>query len=138
MKHTLSHRADLDDTQTWHKFRKGMCEDCDACCCMMPVEVRLADLIRMKLVDEFEAGEPLKQVAKRLQQARVVDQFNHASGVFVLARRANGDCLYLTPDTRRCTIYEQRPQTCRNHPQKGPRPGFCAYRPKRVITPLAD
>nr|WP_256595704.1 YkgJ family cysteine cluster protein [Chromobacterium violaceum] len=29
--------------------------------------------------------------------------------------------------TRRCTIYERRPNTCRNHPKVGPKPNFCAY-----------
>ncbi|WP_370448043.1 YkgJ family cysteine cluster protein [Chromobacterium violaceum] len=40
---------------------------------------------------------------------------------------ANGDCLYLDAQTRRCTIYERRPNTCRNHPKVGPKPNFCAY-----------
>jgi len=134
MKHTLSHISDFNDTRTWHKFSKGMCDECQASCCAMPVEVWLPDLIKMKLVDEFEAGDPLKQIAKRLIQARVVEQFSHAAGVFTLARRANGDCIYLEQKTRRCTIYELRPKTCQNHPQKGPRPGFCAFRKKQVAT----
>jgi Fe-S-cluster containining protein len=25
-------------------------------------------------------------------------------------------------------VYERRPDTCRNHPQVGPRPGYCAFR----------
>ncbi|MCK5516299.1 MAG: YkgJ family cysteine cluster protein, partial [Desulfobulbaceae bacterium] len=37
------------------------------------------------------------------------------------------DCLYLDQKTRRCTIYTKRPDTCRNHPQIGPRPGYCAF-----------
>ncbi|MFO6335145.1 YkgJ family cysteine cluster protein, partial [Pseudomonas aeruginosa] len=32
--------------------------------------------------------------------------------------------------TRLCTIYARRPDTCRNHPRIGPRPGYCAYRPR--------
>jgi Fe-S-cluster containining protein len=43
---------------------------------------------------------------------------------------ASGDCIFLDTGTRRCTIYRQRPETCRNHPQVGPKPGYCAFRKK--------
>ncbi|HEY4665448.1 MAG TPA: YkgJ family cysteine cluster protein, partial [Comamonas sp.] len=33
---------------------------------------------------------------------------------------------------RRCTVYEKRPETCRLHPKKGPKPGWCAYGDKRM------
>lgn len=131
MKIWLSHISDLDNTDTWLKFKKELCETCHASCCTMPTEVKLPDLVTMGLIDEFELGEPIKQIAKRLMQTRQIAQFSHAHQVFTLARRANGDCIFLDANTRRCTIYEKRPQTCRNHPQKGPRPGYCAYRPKK-------
>ena len=120
--------ADLDRTETWVKSRKGLCSDCYGTCCTMPVEVRICDLIRMGLVDEFERGEPAKQIAKRLDKAGVIEHFNHKHEIYTLRRRSNGDCQYLHPQTRLCTIYEKRPNTCRNHPQVGPRPGYCAYR----------
>ena len=94
----------------------------------MPVEVRIADLVGMGLVDPFEAGEPAKLIARRLAKAGLIDHFNARSEIFTLARRAGDDCIFLDPQSRRCTIYPQRPATCRNHPQVGPRPGFCAYR----------
>ncbi len=99
----------------------------------MPVEVRLADLVRMGIVDEFEAGEPAKQIAKRLMKAGIVEHFNFKHSIFTLARRANNDCIYLDAQTRRCTIYDKRPATCRNHPQIGPRPGYCAFRSKSAL-----
>lgn len=129
MQKPLIHLSDLDRTGTWIKYRNGLCESCMATCCTMPVEVKLGDLVRMQLVDPFEAeGEPPKQIAKRLMKAGVVSHFNFKNSIFTLARRANGDCRYLEPQTRRCTIYATRPNTCRNHPTIGPRPGFCAYR----------
>lgn len=125
----LLHHADLDRTGTWLKYRDGMCDSCMATCCTMPVEVKLADLVRMGVVDAFEAeGEPPKQIAKRLMKARIVQHFNFKHSIYTLTRRANGDCLYLDAQSRRCTIYAKRPNTCRNHPRIGPRPGFCAYR----------
>jgi Fe-S-cluster containining protein len=45
-------------------------------------------------------------------------------------RMGNNDCLYLDRKSRLCTIYDLRPDTCRNHPKIGPRPGFCAFKPK--------
>lgn len=121
--------ADPDRLETWVRYHSGLCHDCMATCCTLPVEVKLDDLIRIGVVDEFERGEPLRLIARRLEKERVIGHFNHKHEVFTLAQRRGGDCLYLHPQTRRCTIYEKRPNTCRKHPQVGPKPGFCAYRP---------
>jgi Fe-S-cluster containining protein len=127
---TMAYGADITRTDTWHRYRKGMCDTCMAGCCQLPVEVRMPDLLRMGLVDEFEAGEPIKNIGKRLMKAGVVQHLNPRDGIFTLAQHSSGDCLYLERTTRRCTIYSKRPDTCRNHPGIGPRPGFCAYQPK--------
>jgi len=88
----------------------------------------MSDLVRLNLVNEFEAEqESPKQIAKRLSKAKQIDHFNFKKSIFTLARRANGDCLYLDAQTRRCTVYENRPNTCRLHPQVGPRNGYCPY-----------
>ena len=62
-----------------------------------------------------------------LLKARLIDHFNPKHEIFTMARRAGGDCNFLDKNTRRCTVYEKRPETCRLHPKKGPKPGFCAY-----------
>lgn len=118
---------DLQRTETWHRYRKGMCDNCRANCCRLPVEMGINDLLRMELVSEFEAEEPLKNIAKRLMKERIVTHFNHRDGIFILSQHSSGDCLYLDRQTRRCIIYEKRPETCRQHPLKGPRPGYCAH-----------
>jgi Fe-S-cluster containining protein len=123
--------ADLARVETWTQYRKGLCDSCRATCCTMPAEVRVSDLVRMGLVDEFEVEEPLRTIARRLEKEGVVDHFNGKSERFTLARLANDDCVFLDGKSRRCTIYEQRPETCRNHPQIGPRPGWCPYQAKR-------
>ena len=82
------------------------------------------------IIDEFERGEPPKNIAKRLQKEGLIERFNQKSGIFTLTRMSNDDCMYLDRKTRLCTIYDQRPDTCRNHPRVGPRPGYCAYKPK--------
>lgn len=130
MKPELIKAADIDRTDTWLRYRKGLCDSCHGSCCTLPVEVRIDDLIRLELVDEFERSTPLKQIAKRLQKEGVIERLNLKSGIFTLRRMSNDDCLFLDRHSRRCTVYDKRPDTCRNHPQIGPRPGFCAYRPK--------
>jgi len=122
--------ADVDRLETWVKYRPSLCAGCAATCCSLPVEVRISDLVRLRLIDAFAAEEPPKQLAKQLQKAGLIDHFSFARGIFTLAQRSNGDCIFLDAQTRRCSVYENRPDTCRNHPTIGPRPGYCAYRPK--------
>ena len=122
--------AEIDRLETWAKYTADMCHSCMSTCCTMPVEVRLNDLIRLELVDEFERSEPPKNIAKRLQKDGIVERFNQKSGIFTLIRMSNNDCLFLDRKTRLCTVYEKRPDTCRHHPKVGPRPGYCAYKPK--------
>jgi Fe-S-cluster containining protein len=124
--------VDVDRPDSWARYRAGLCATCAANCCTMPLEVRLPDLVRLGWVDAFEAEhEDIRRIAKRLQKARLTDHFNHKHELFTLARRASGDCQLLDAATRRCTVYEQRPDTCRQHPQtRSPRPGWCAYGPQ--------
>ncbi len=123
--------VDVDRIDTWSRYRNGLCDKCRANCCTMPLEVRLSDLVRLELVDPFEAEhEEPGQIAKRLIKARVLERYNHKHEIFTMARRANRDCVYLDATTRRCTVYDKRPNTCRKHPQVGPRPGYCPYGPK--------
>ena len=121
-------RVDVDRLETWTRYRNGLCDQCVANCCTMPLEVRLPDLVRLGWVDAFEAEHTdAKQIAKRLIKAGQVARYHFRHGLFTLARRANGDCLMLDAGSRRCTVYDRRPDTCRKHPQVGPRPGHCPY-----------
>jgi len=130
MLHIPRQNADLDDTATWAKYFPKLCHHCAASCCSLPVEVKAGDLIRMDLMDEFSLQEDPKYLARKLKKQRLVDHFHARTATFTLARRANGDCIYLDNDSRRCTIYSSRPDTCRNHPGTGPRSGYCAFRMK--------
>jgi uncharacterized protein len=127
VKRPLRQICHIDDLASWVKYQQKLCRDCRARCCSLAVEVRIEDLIGMGLADPFEADEPARLVARRLQKAGIIDHFNARSEIFTLARRAGDDCIFLDPQSRRCTIYPRRPATCRNHPQVGPRPGYCAY-----------
>jgi uncharacterized protein len=131
--------VDVDRVETWTRYRPGMCDSCQANCCTMPLEIRLRDLVRLGLVDAFEAeNEDPARIAKRLQKTKLIDRYNSKAELFTMARRADGDCTWLDSKTRRCTVYEQRPDTCRQHPQqKSPRTGYCAYgarfEPRKVV-----
>mgnify|MGYP005990062515 CR=1 FL=1 len=122
--------ANIDDLSSWVKYKASYCDSCRGTCCSLPVEVRFADLVRMGVADAFEVDEPAKKLAKRLMKEGIVGRFNNKTEIFTLSRYANDDCIYLDQKSRLCIIYANRPDTCRNHPHIGPRPGFCAYQPK--------
>lgn len=120
-------QRDPQRPSTWMPYRKGLCEGCWSGCCTLPVEVSASDLIRLELITEEEAAISLKQVAKRLMKARIVQAYQAKSQLFVLEQRSGRDCIYLHPKTRRCTVYEKRPEVCRQFPKIGPRPGYCPH-----------
>ncbi len=91
----------------------------------MPVEVSLSDLIRLELITPEEASLlPPKQIAKRLLAQKWIQAHQPKSQLFVLEQQQGRDCIFLDSD-RRCTVYEKRPEVCRQFPKIGPRPGFC-------------
>lgn len=91
----------------------------------MPVEVKLSDLIRLGVTDEDEASGSVRKLANRLKREGIIVSYRQGTDFFMLSQKANRDCRYLDSFTRRCTVYEKRPDTCRGFPQIGPRPGFC-------------
>ncbi|MET0848570.1 MAG: YkgJ family cysteine cluster protein [Pseudomonas sp.] len=138
MKSNLIAAAEIDRLDTWAKYSAPMCGSCVSSCCTLPVEVKIKDLIRIGIVDEFERGEPPKNIAKRLQKEGIVERYNQKSYIFTLQRLSKNFCLYLYRKCRLCNIYEKRPDTCRNHPKIGPRPGYCAYKPKEVARETSE
>jgi len=119
--------VDITRTETWVPYRKKLCDNCTSLCCTLPVEVRNSDLLRMGLIDAFELADAPKAIAKRLSKAGIIAHVNLKTAIYTLAQHSSGACLYLDRNTRGCTIYDRRPETCRNHPTIGPRPGFCAH-----------
>lgn len=118
--------ADPQRPSTWRPYKKGLCEGCWSGCCTLPVEVSVADLIRLGLTDEFEAASSLKRLAKRLLKEKWIQKYEPRAQIFVLSQRSGRDCIFLGEKDRLCTVYEKRPSVCRAFPtQVGPRPGFC-------------
>lgn len=118
-------KTDKDKPWTWIRYRGGMCEGCHGSCCTMPVEVRAEDLVRLGAATQDEVDISKKKLAKRLLKEGVIQSYREGTDLFMLGARPNGDCRYLHPQTRLCTVYEKRPEVCRRFPEIGPRPGFC-------------
>lgn len=96
---------------------------------MMPVEATSDDLVRMGVATADEFALEKKKTVRRLTAEGIVVSYREKTGKFTLRQHSSGDCIYLDKD-RRCSIYDKRPQTCRNFPQIGPRPGYCPSRTK--------
>ena len=122
-------KRDPQRPSTWIQYRSGLCQNCDAGCCTLPLEVNVNDLIRLELTDEYEAAESLKKIAQKLKKARIVKSFHPKSQLFILEQRNGRDCIYLD-ENRRCTVYEKRPEVCRQFPKIGPKPGWCPANPR--------
>ena len=121
----------IDLPSTWPKYHKGMCDGCWGGCCTLPLEVSLADLMRMKLVTENEAASTApKKIAARLTREGYIKSYRTGTQIFTIEQRNGRDCIFLHEKTRLCTIYERRPEVCRQFPKIGPRPGHCPKTPK--------
>lgn len=116
----------LKNLSHWTHYKKGMCESCEGLCCYMPVEAVTSDLIRMGILVEFHLELSEKEQIKEALKHPGVTRFTASTGKFTLAQKPDSSCFFLDSN-KRCTQYEVRPDTCRNHPKIGPKPGFCAY-----------
>ena len=119
-------KTDKDRPSTWKKYDATFCTSCRANCCSMPVEVRLFDLIRLGVATEDEGLQSIKKLAKRLKKEGVISSYREGTEFFMLRQKPNSDCYFLDSKTRLCTVYEKRPETCRDFPATlGTRVGFC-------------
>lgn len=90
------------------------CVKCPAYCCSYP-RIIVTDKDIRRLAEHFEVGsdEARKRYTKK----------GHEKGERVLKRQDDEHfgriCGFLDLETRRCTIYEGRPQVCRDFPGKG-------------------
>ncbi len=123
--------TDPQKPSTWKSYKKGMCDGCWSGCCTLPLEVSAYDLIRLEVLTEDEAAASLKKAARRLMKEGIIQSYRATSGLFIIEQRHGRDCIFLGEKTRLCTVYEKRPEVCRQFPKIGPRPGFCPVRPKK-------
>lgn len=118
--------VDKDRPSTWKKYDKDFCTSCRANCCCMPVEVKSDDLIRLGVTDVDEITNSIKKTARRLKKEGIIMSYREGTEFFMLAQKANSECIFMDSRTRFCTVYEKRPETCRSFPAKmGTRVGYC-------------
>src|SRR3989338_4147371 len=119
-------KIDKDRPSTWRPYDSNFCPQCREICCSMPVEVRASDLIRLNLISIDEVSNSIKKSAKKLKKLGFISSYRDGTDFFMLTQRPNGDCYFLDTRSRLCTVYDQRPDTCRDFPAKlGTRVGFC-------------
>jgi Fe-S-cluster containining protein len=93
------------------------CEKCPAYCCSVyeRVAVSDSDLVRLALHFRLSVEEAEKQLTKKWEDERILKRQKDP----VLGSA----CRYLDLNTRGCTIYDARPDTCRDYPVRK----RCAY-----------
>ena len=123
--------AGLDSLSRWKPWREGMCEGCLSYCCHLPVEATVEDMVRLGFAGPDEFRDSPRKLFRKLSALKIVSAFRQKTGLFMLAQKPDGSCVFLGAD-RRCTVYERRPGVCRKFPEGGPRPGFC---PERKFKP---
>jgi len=116
----------LKDLSRWSLYKKGMCNSCEGLCCYLPVEVKVSDLVRLNILIDFHLELTLKEQIKEATKHPGVSRYTSSSEKYTLTQKPDGSCYFLD-SKKRCSQYENRPDTCRNHPSIGPRPGYCAY-----------
>jgi len=119
----------LKDLSRWTHYKKGMCDTCEGLCCYMPVEVAVNDLIRLGILADFHLEMSHKEQMKDALKHPGVSRYTASTEKYTLAQKPDSSCFFLD-SSKRCRLYDQRPDTCRNHPKIGPRPNFCAYMKK--------
>ena len=120
-------QADLRDTDTWTLYTDGLCQGCRGLCCHLSVEVTVDDLLRLEVIEPIDAQLSLQKIARKLRLQGVISGFSPTRAVFTLAKAPTGDCIFQDPQSRGCTLYAKRPETCRAFPQIGARLGHCPY-----------
>ncbi len=119
-------KPDKDRPSTWRKYDSTFCTKCRANCCSMPVEIKANDLMRLGLTTQDEVDHSIKKMAKRLKKEGYISTYREGTSFFMLTQKPNGDCYFLDPLSRLCTVYNDRPETCRNFPSvMGTRTGYC-------------
>ena len=91
--------------------------------------IREGDGKAIKILNEFHLELSEREQIKDALKHPSILRFTPSTEKFTLRQKPDGSCYFLDAN-KKCTEYELRPDTCRNHPQIGPRPGYCGYMKK--------
>ena len=92
----------------------------------MPVEVPIQDLYEQGFLDPFIKEYDEKEQVTEALKLEFVKRYTPSTKKFTLIQKKDLSCFFLD-NNGRCSIYERRFTTCRNHPKFGPKPNHCAY-----------
>lgn len=114
---------EIPKLKDWVKYEAGLCKSCVATCCFLTMRVGVSEIIRLGLLKiEDKEMSPIK-ILQTLNEQLI--SYRPADKTFEIRRRSNGACYFLSED-RQCTVYENRPDGCRNFPLSGGiKRGFC-------------
>ena len=103
----------------WQRYLNFRCTGCGNCCRRTHVLVTDEDLRRIERgvglpVADFVHFVPEADLKLEQRSAWWV-RFDGGRGAMALRHRRGGACMFLDEE-QRCTIYEHRPVTCREHP----------------------
>ena len=101
------HKADPQDSKPW--YRDGLhftCTGCGNCCTGAPgfVWVDEGEIEQLAASLGLERSEFMRRFVRKVHRRKSLIEY------------ANGDCVFLDPETRRCRVYTQRPKQCRTWP----------------------
>lgn len=85
----------LNDLSRWTRYRKGLCETCMGLCCYMPVEVKVHDLIRLNILDEFHLELSEREQIKDALKHPAVLRYTPSTEKFTLKQKPDGSCYFL-------------------------------------------
>ena len=105
--------------ENWKKYLNFRCTGCGNCCRRTIVMITDEDIHRI----ECGTGRSASSFVRFVDQEEINlpkrgpwwVNFNAKRAVMALRHRPGGACIFLD-DSERCTIYEDRPVTCREHP----------------------
>jgi Fe-S-cluster containining protein len=93
--------------QPWYQDGlRFQCTQCGDCCTGAPgyVWVNKAEIQQLAERMEMDVEQFERQYVRKIGIRKSLKEF------------PNGDCVLFAPETRRCTVYEQRPRQCRTWP----------------------
>jgi len=90
----------------YHAGLRFQCTQCGDCCTGAPgfVWVNRQEIAEMAAVEKMDVASFEKQYVREVGIRKSLKEY------------ANGDCVFLDPQTRGCRVYQARPRQCRTWP----------------------
>jgi len=98
------------------------CLNCISSCCRLPFTIDKEDYYSLKKIDH---NNYLKKMSTMFIEENInyKDKEDFLDNLYeqefaIINKKENGDCSFLDPETRLCTIYNDRPKVCKEFSNK--------------------